>query len=47
MLRHDPINGPFIDIELECLQSSLDRANVTGEVDREGYLLDYLFMLLG
>lgn len=47
VLTHDPIRGPFTDMELESLQSSLDRANVAGEVDREGYLLAYLFMLLG
>lgn len=47
VLTHDPIRGPFTDTELESLQSSLDRAFATGEVDREGYLLAYLFMLLG
>ena len=47
VLTHDPIHGPFTDMELESLQSSLDRAYVSGEVDREGYLLAYLFMLLG
>lgn len=47
VLTHDPIHGPFTDMELESLQSSLDRAHVAGEVDREGFLLAYLFMLLG
>lgn len=47
VLTHDPIHGPFTDMELESLQCSLDRAYVSGEVDREGYLLAYLFMLLG
>lgn len=47
VLTHDPIHGPFTDMELESLQSSLDRAYVSGEVDREGYLLAYLCMLLG
>lgn len=47
VLTHDPIHGPFTDVELESLQSSLDRAYVAGEVDIEGYLLAYLFMLLG
>lgn len=47
VLTHDPIRGPFTDMELESLQSSLDRGYVSGEVDREGYLLAYLFMLLG
>lgn len=44
---HDPVHGPFTDIELESLQSALARAYAEGEVDREGYLLAYLFMLLG
>jgi hypothetical protein len=47
VLTHDPIHGPFTDVELESLQSSLDKAYVAGEVDIEGYLLAYLFMLLG
>ena len=47
MLTHDPIHGPFTDMELESLQTSLDRAYVAGKVDIEGYLLAYLFMLLG
>ncbi|WP_215846107.1 site-specific integrase, partial [Acidithiobacillus caldus] len=47
VLTHDPIEGPFTDIELESLQSSLDKAYVAGEVEIEGYLLAYLFMLLG
>lgn len=44
---HDPVHGPFTDIELESLQSALHRAYADGEVDRDGYLLAYLFMLLG
>jgi integrase len=47
VLTHDPIHGPFTDIELESLQSSLDMAYADSEVDREGYLLACLFMLLG
>lgn len=47
VLTHDPIHGPFTDVELESIQSSLDRAYVVGEADRDGYLLAYLFMLLG
>ena len=47
VLTHDPISGPFTDIELESLHSSLDRAYAVGNVGREGYLLAYLFMLLG
>ncbi len=47
VLTHDPVNGPFTDIELESLQCALNHAYEGGEVDREGYLLAYLFMLLG
>lgn len=47
VLTHDPVHGPFTDIELESLQTALDRAYAAGEVDREGCLLAYLFMLLG
>ncbi len=47
VLTHDPVNGPFTDIELESLQYALDCAYQSGEVDRERYLLAYLFMLLG
>lgn len=47
VLTHDPIHGPYTDIELQSLQSSLDRAYAAGEADIEGYLLAYLFMLLG
>lgn len=47
VLTHDPLSGPFTDIELESLQSALTKAYAEGEVDREGYLLAYLFMLLG
>ena len=47
ILTHDPLHGPFTDLELQSLQSSLDRAYADGRVDGEGYLLAYLFMLLG
>ncbi|MDV3439054.1 site-specific integrase [Pseudomonas otitidis] len=47
VLTHDPIHGPFTDIEFESLQSSLDKSYANGDVDREGYLLAYLFMLCG
>lgn len=47
VLTHDPIHGPFTDIELESLLASLNKAYADGEVDREGYLLAYLFILLG
>lgn len=47
VLTHDPQEGPFTDIELEALQRALDRAYQRGDVSREGYVLTYLFMLLG
>ncbi|MCG9065462.1 site-specific integrase [Laribacter hongkongensis] len=47
VLTHDSFWGPYSDIELQSLQFSLDRAYVEGEIDMEGYLLAYLFMLLG
>lgn len=47
VLTHDPIYGPFTDMELQSIQSLLDSAYANGNVDREGYLLSYLFMLLG
>lgn len=47
VLTHDPLSGPFTDIELESLQSALTKAYAEGEVNREGYVLAYLFMLLG
>lgn len=47
VLTHDPVQGPLTDLELESLQSALDRAYAADKVDREGYLLAYLFMLLG
>lgn len=47
VLTHDPMLGPFTDIELQSIQAALDRAYADGEVGREVYLLAYLFMLLG
>lgn len=47
VLTHDPTYGPFTDIELQSIQSSLDRAYVDGSINREGFLLSYLFILLG
>jgi integrase len=47
VLTHDPVQGPFSDLEVESLQAALDRAYAAGEVDRERYVLAYLFMLLG
>lgn len=44
---HDPLHGPFTDIEVESIQSALARAYADGKVSREAYLLVYLYMLLG
>lgn len=47
VLTHDPISGPFTDMELESLQFAINRDYSEGRVGREEYLLAYLFMLLG
>lgn len=47
VLTHDPFLGPFTDIEFASIQSALDKAYADGRTSREGYLLAYLFMLLG
>lgn len=47
VLTHDPIHGPFTDMELESLHFALDRAYADEEMGIEEYLLVYLFMLLG
>lgn len=47
VLTHDPLRGPFTDIELESLQTALNEAYQGGIVSLEGYVLAYLFMLLG
>jgi len=47
ILTHDPIRGPFTDIELESIHSALDVAYENGRVGREDYLLAYLYILLG
>lgn len=47
VLTHDPIHGPFTDIEIQSLLASLDKVYLNGSVNREAYLLVYLFMLLG
>lgn len=43
----DPIMGPYTDIELEGIQSALNRAYHSGNVSAADYLLAWLFMLLG
>ncbi|MGH8854610.1 MAG: site-specific integrase, partial [Telluria sp.] len=47
VLTHDPIQGPFTDIELQALQFALDQAYETEQFDKESYLLACLFMLFG
>lgn len=47
VLTHDPVQGPLSDLEVESLQATLDKAYAADEVDKEGYVLAYLFMLLG
>ncbi|MCW0453841.1 site-specific integrase [Xanthomonas sacchari] len=47
VLTHDPLYGPFTDIELESLQRALDLAYQSDQISREGYVLAYLFILLG
>ncbi|ENH6339636.1 site-specific integrase [Burkholderia vietnamiensis] len=47
VLTHDPIDGPFTDIELESIQHALDKAYADDKVDIEEYLLAYLYLLLG
>lgn len=47
VLTHDPFYGPFTDIELESIQAAVDRAYADDQIDRETYLLSYLYMLFG
>lgn len=47
VLTHDPIDGPFSDIELESLQVALNTAYEQEKLGTESYLLAYLYMLLG
>ena len=47
VLTHDPEYGPFTDIELQSIQTALDKSYALGGVELEYYLLAYLFMLLG
>jgi hypothetical protein len=47
VLTHDPVQGPFSDLEVESLQAALDRAYAACDVGMEGYVLTYLIMLLG
>lgn len=47
VLTQDPVKGPFTDIEVESLRAALDRAYAANDVDREKYVLAYLYMLLG
>lgn len=47
VLTMDPYNGPFSDIELEAIQSTLNVAYKQKSILDEDYLLAWLFMLLG
>lgn len=43
----DPKKGPFTDIELQAIQSSLNNAYAIGEVSEADYLLTWLYMAIG
>jgi len=43
----DPVHGPFTAIELESIQSAVDKAYERGLLSEEQYLLTWLFMALG
>lgn len=47
VLTMDPVNGPYSDIEYEAIQIALNDAYAKGQIDLEGYVLVWLFMLLG
>ncbi|EQD80311.1 site-specific recombinase, phage integrase family, partial [mine drainage metagenome] len=47
VLTMDTENGPFSDIEVEAIQSSLGRAYEEGNIGLEDYLLVWLFLALG
>lgn len=47
VLTHDPLHGPFTDIEIESLSAALDKVYMEGNVERELYVLAYLCMMLG
>jgi len=47
VLTMDPEYGPFTDIEVQSIQAGLDRSLSDGQISLEGYLIVYLYMLLG
>jgi len=47
VLTMDPRRGPFTDLELQAVQAGVNKAFVSGQLDREEYLLIWLFLLLG
>ena len=47
VLTMDPEHGPFSDIEVQSIQSALDKALSDGEIDLGNYLLTDLYLLLG
>lgn len=47
VLTMDAENGPFSDIEVEAIQTSLVRAYEQNDINLEGYLLVWLFLALG
>lgn len=47
VLTMDPVDGPYSDIEYEAIQIALNDAYAKGQIDLEGYVLVWLFMLLG
>ncbi|MBI2241308.1 MAG: site-specific integrase [Magnetospirillum gryphiswaldense] len=47
VLTMDPERGPFTDIELQAIYSAINSAFTSGRLDRENYVLIWLFLLLG
>ncbi|WP_449226520.1 site-specific integrase [Azospirillum argentinense] len=43
----DPVKGQFTDVELEALQASLNDRYAAGATDLQGFLVTWVFMLLG
>ncbi|MFJ3263643.1 hypothetical protein ACIPK7_25620 [Pseudomonas sp. NPDC086581] len=43
---HDPIKGPFTDLEFDTISASLTNSYADGLINRENYILCYLFMTL-
>ncbi|MBW8364635.1 MAG: site-specific integrase [Rhizobium sp.] len=47
VLTMDPLSGPFTQVEVEALRTSLDSAYADGAIDEDLYFLARLFMALG